>query len=93
MEIHTKKSWSDAVGLGLGILAAVKKNKWQDHTISTLVMVFVSVPSYVYAFLVQYILLQTGLVRPSDDTSFVRNGRYVFLVENVCKYAYANHGT
>lgn len=43
------------IGLGLGILAAVKKNKWQDHTISTLVMVFVSVPSYVYAFLVQYI--------------------------------------
>lgn len=43
------------IGLGLGILAAIKKNKWQDHTISTLVMVFVSVPSYVYAFLVQYI--------------------------------------
>ena len=43
------------VGIGLGILAAVKKNKWQDHTISTAVMIFVSVPSYVYAFLVQYI--------------------------------------
>lgn len=43
------------VGLGLGIFAALKKNKWQDHFISTLVMVFVSVPSYVYAFLVQYI--------------------------------------
>ena len=35
--------------------AAVKKNKWQDSVISTLVIVFVSVPSYVYAFLVQYI--------------------------------------
>lgn len=44
------------LGIGLGIFAAVKKNKWQDSLISTLVMVFISVPSYVYAFLVQYIL-------------------------------------
>ncbi len=42
------------IGLGLGIYAALKKNKWQDALISTLVMVFISVPSYVYAFLVQY---------------------------------------
>ena len=44
------------VGLMLGIYAALKKNKWQDHVISTGVMVMVSVPSYVYAFLVQYFL-------------------------------------
>ena len=44
------------IGLLLGIFAAVKKNKWQDHTISTLVMVFISVPSFVYAFFVQYLL-------------------------------------
>ena len=43
------------LGLGLGIYAALKKNKWQDGLISTLVMVFISVPSYVYAFLVHYI--------------------------------------
>ena len=43
------------LGILFGIYAAVKKNKWQDHFISTAVMVFVSVPSYVYAFLVQYI--------------------------------------
>ena len=42
------------LGLGLGIYAALKKNKWQDAFISTLVMVFISVPSYVYACLVQY---------------------------------------
>lgn len=48
--------FSIPLGLGLGIIAAIKKNKWPDHVISTLVMVFVSVPSYVYAFLVQYIL-------------------------------------
>lgn len=47
--------FSIPIGIALGILAAIKKNKWQDHVISTLVIVFVSVPSYVYAFLVQYI--------------------------------------
>lgn len=44
------------VGLAFGIYAALKKNKWQDHVISTAVMIFISVPSYVYAFLVQYFL-------------------------------------
>ncbi|HEY8364056.1 MAG TPA: ABC transporter permease [Haloplasmataceae bacterium] len=44
------------IGVGLGILAALKKNKWQDHVISTGVIIFISVPSFVYAFLVQYIL-------------------------------------
>ncbi len=42
------------IGIALGIYAAIKKNKWQDHTISTMVMLFVSIPSYVYAFLVQF---------------------------------------
>lgn len=44
------------VGIALGILAALKKNKWQDQVISTGVMIFISVPSFVYAFLVQYLL-------------------------------------
>lgn len=44
------------LGIALGILAALKKNKWQDHLISTGVMVFISVPSFVYASLVLYIL-------------------------------------
>lgn len=44
------------LGLAFGIFAAIKKNKWQDQVISTMVMLFVSVPSYVYAFLVQYFL-------------------------------------
>ena len=44
------------LGLMFGIYAALKKNRWQDHFISTAVVVFVSVPSYVYAFLVQYFL-------------------------------------
>lgn len=44
------------LGLSFGIYAALKKNKWQDHLISTAVVIFISVPSYVYAFLVQYSL-------------------------------------
>ncbi len=46
--------FSVPLGIALGIFAAIKKNKWQDQLISTLVMIFVSVPSYVYAFLLQY---------------------------------------
>ncbi len=48
--------FSVPIGLSLGIYAALKKNKWQDSFISTLVILFISVPSYVYAFLVQYFL-------------------------------------
>ena len=44
------------LGILFGVYAAIKKNKWQDQVISTGVMIFVSVPSYVYAFLVQYFL-------------------------------------
>ena len=44
------------LGIALGAYAAIRKNKWDDYLISTLVMVFISVPSYVYAFLVQYFL-------------------------------------
>ena len=41
----------------LGIFAALKKNKWQDHFISTGVMIVISVPSFVYAFLANSIAL------------------------------------
>lgn len=44
------------IGIMLGIIAALKKNTWIDHTISTLTMVVISVPSFVYAFLIQYFL-------------------------------------
>ena len=44
------------IGIALGIFAALKKNKWQDHVISTGVMVLISVPAFVYASLILYIL-------------------------------------
>ena len=43
------------IGILLGIFAALKKNTWIDHAISTLTMVVISVPSFVYALLIQYI--------------------------------------
>lgn len=43
-------------GILLGIWAAIKKNKPTDHVISTSVMIFISVPAYVYAFVLQYVL-------------------------------------
>ena len=46
--------WTIPVGIGLGIFAALKKNSLIDYGISTLTMVTISVPSFVYAFLVQY---------------------------------------
>jgi len=62
--------FSVPLGLGLGIFAALKKNKWEDHVISTGVMIFVSVPSFIYAFLVQYIFYyKLGWFKATMDTS------------------------
>ncbi len=44
------------IGLILGIFAALKKNKWQDQVISVLVILVISVPSYIYCFVIQYVL-------------------------------------
>lgn len=55
------------VGLGLGIFMALKKNKWQDHFLSILIMLFISVPSFVYALLLQlgdYALGWTDVIKP-----------------------------
>ncbi|MCD7755189.1 MAG: ABC transporter permease [Firmicutes bacterium] len=43
------------IGIGLGVFAALKKNTWIDYLISTLTMVVISVPSFVYAFVIQYV--------------------------------------
>ncbi len=64
------------LGILFGIYAALKKNKWQDHFISTAVMFFISVPSFVYAFIVQYLLcFKTGwfslTVASKEATPFV----------------------
>ena len=50
------------IGIGLGIFAALKKNTWIDYFISTATMVVISVPSFVYAFVIQYVYCEVGLV-------------------------------
>ncbi len=57
------------VGLGLGIFMALKKNKWQDHTLSIVIMLVISVPSFVYAFLLQYLFAYVWQVLPSTAES------------------------
>ncbi len=42
------------IGIALGVWAALKKNTWVDYFLSTATMVCISVPSFVYAFLIQY---------------------------------------
>ena len=44
------------LGIILGIIAAIKKNTWFDHVISVLIVLFISVPSFVLAFFLQYFL-------------------------------------
>ena len=43
------------IGLGLGILAALKKNKWQDQVINVIIILLISVPSVVLALMIQYV--------------------------------------
>ena len=85
------------IGLLLGIYAALKKNKLSDHIISTGVMIFVSVPSYVYAFLVQYILCfkLTGWVGKEvfplqmlPGTDYFSWGMFVSLVPAILSLAF-----
>ena len=47
------------VGIGLGILAALKKNTWVDSLISTVIMIFISVPSFV---LISFLLIWFGRI-------------------------------
>jgi len=44
------------IGLGLGILAALKKNKWQDQVINIVIILLISLPSIVLGLLIQYFM-------------------------------------
>lgn len=56
------------VGIGLGIWAALKKNKLTDHIISTGVIFFISVPSFVLGTMMQYYVVYIWKL---IDTPFV----------------------
>ena len=81
------------LGILFGIYAALRKNKWQDHVISTMVMLFVSVPSYVYAFVVQYLLcFKTGwfslTIASRESTAFFSFAMFVSMVPAVVSLAF-----
>lgn len=44
------------IGLGLGIFAALKKNKWQDQVINIVIIALISIPSIVFGLLIQHFL-------------------------------------
>lgn len=44
------------IGLGLGILAALKKNKWQDQLINIVIILLISTPAIVTGLIIQYFL-------------------------------------
>ena len=53
------------IGIGLGILAGLKKNTWVDHLISTLVMIFISIPSFFVISFLMYLLCFENHILPS----------------------------
>ena len=73
------------IGIGLGILAGLKKNTWVDHLISTLVMVFISIPSFVVISFLIYFLCYKAQVLPSmwptpSDTTATKVLAYIIPV-------------
>ena len=83
------------LGIIFGIIAGLKKNTWIDHTISTLVMVFISIPSFVVIIFLVYLLgykagLPTMWPTP-DQSSSVKALAYIIPVlalsfGSVCGY-------
>lgn len=44
------------LGILFGVIAAVFKNKWQDQVINIFIMIFISIPAFVYAVILQYVV-------------------------------------
>lgn len=65
--------FSVPIGILLGIWAALKKNSMTDHTISTLVMIFISLPSFVLiSFILRLFCYELGWLPstwPADTAS------------------------
>jgi len=60
------------IGIAFGILAAVKKNTWVDYLTSFVVVLFISVPSFVFGTLLQYFIgFKLGLFPIIYDTQAI----------------------
>lgn len=58
--------FSVPIGIALGIWAALKKNTMVDHVISTLIMIFISVPSFVLITFLMLLLCYNNSVLPTQ---------------------------
>jgi len=64
------------IGLGLGILAALKKNKWQDQLINIIIILLISVPALVRGLLIQYFMCFKWGWFPQTIASLGEDGSY-----------------
>ena len=53
------------LGILAGTVAALRRNTWLDHLISFVIVIFISVPSFVFASLLQYFLTFVWPVFPT----------------------------
>ena len=75
------------IGLIFGTFAALRKNKWEDQVISVGVMLVISVPSYIYCFIIQYLLCVLGgfpLVVSSSTAYFTWDVFYTYIPAIIC---------
>lgn len=79
------------IGIALGVFAALKKNTWIDYLISTLTMVVISVPSFVYAFVIQYIFAYKLQILPfvmKSGTDWFSPAMFVSMLPAVMSMAF-----
>lgn len=68
------------IGIAAGILAAVKKNTFVDHAVSFMVVVFISIPSFVFATGLQYFFgFKMGIFPIIYDVSAKGTLRYMSM--------------
>lgn len=71
------------LGIGLGIIAALKKNKWQDQLINVIIILLISVPGIVLSLLIQYVfcfkLRWFPIMASTSDDYFTWEVFYSFL--------------
>lgn len=79
--------FSVPIGILLGIWAALKKNTMTDHIISTLVMVFISLPSFVLITFMMLLLCYKNSILPTqwpNPTDPIKNKILGYIIPVFC---------
>lgn len=85
MNVYTM-IFSVPIGIGLGIFMALRKNHIEDQILSVLVMLVISVPSFVYAFLIQYLFCSVGNFPYSTVEAVAKYGGNWFAPEMTASF-------